>query len=59
MPLYEYRCESCGRAFEQLRRLSDNDRDVRCPDCDSKEIKRLLSSFATGGCGTGARGRFT
>lgn len=60
MPLYEYRCRRCGKIFEMLRRMQDADRELECPECRSEEIERLLSKFATGGCGTSAgAGRFT
>jgi putative FmdB family regulatory protein len=59
MPLYEYRCQTCGKSFEMLRRMSDADRDLQCPDCRSERIERLLSTFATGGCATPGSGRFT
>ena len=57
MPLYEYRCRECGKRFEMLRRMQDADRETECPDCQSEEIERLLSTFATGACGPA--GRFT
>jgi putative FmdB family regulatory protein len=57
MPMYEYRCNGCGRTFEQLRRMSEADRAGECPECRSEEVVRILSTFATGGCGPG--GRFT
>jgi putative FmdB family regulatory protein len=57
MPMYEYRCESCGRAFEQLRRMSEADSGLICPHCESAEVERQVSVFATSGCGPG--GRFT
>ena len=68
MPIYEYKCESCGGHHEQLRRMSEADDGVSCPKCDSGDVKRQLSSFATnsgsvtpapmtgGGCGMGACG---
>ena len=62
MPLYEYRCQSCGKTFEMLRRISDADRDLRCPDCLSEEVERLLSTFASKAqtaCGPSSSGRFT
>ena len=59
MPLYEYRCKACGRTFEQLRRMSEEDRGVACPECQSEEVQRQLSTFATGGCGSPGGGRFT
>jgi len=59
MPLYEYRCRTCGKTFEMLRRMKDADQDLKCPDCLSEEVERLLSTFATTGCGTSNSGRFT
>jgi putative FmdB family regulatory protein len=32
MPIYEYLCESCGRRFEKLQRLSDPP-CTKCPRC--------------------------
>ncbi|MGE5645472.1 MAG: FmdB family zinc ribbon protein [Acidobacteriota bacterium] len=45
MPLYEYRCGSCGHAFETLRRMEDADCGVACPKC-SGAVERQLSTFA-------------
>ena len=59
MPMYEYRCQTCGASFEQLRRMSDADRDLTCPSCESAQVERQLSTFAAGGCGSGGGGRFT
>ena len=52
MPLYDYVCYECGNTFEKLRRISDDDREVRCLECGSERIERMLSTFATGGCGS-------
>ena len=57
--MYEYRCRTCGKSFEQLRRMQDADRDLECPACRSAEVERLLSTFATGGCAPSGSGRFT
>lgn len=46
MPLYEYRCKSCGEVFERLRRMQEADDDLVCPACDSQQIERLLSAFS-------------
>jgi putative FmdB family regulatory protein len=51
MPLYEYKCKSCGKIFEKLE--SFNTESVRkCPECGSP-AKRLLSlgSFILKGSG--------
>jgi putative FmdB family regulatory protein len=47
MPIYEYKCDDCGRHYEQLRRMSDADAGLECPDCRSARVNRQLSSFAT------------
>lgn len=52
MPMYEYRCRKCGNRYEMLRKMQDADRDLECPACQSQEIERLLSTFASGGCST-------
>lgn len=48
MPIYEYRCPSCGR-FEQLQKVSDPPLQS-CPRCESKgekhSVERLVSSAA-------------
>ena len=59
MPMYEYRCKKCGERFEMLRRMSDADKDLVCPKCESEEVERMVSTFAStgGGCGpSGSRG---
>ncbi len=52
MPIYDYVCRACGKTFEMLRLVKDADRNLECPECHSDRIERLLSTFATGGCGT-------
>ena len=49
MPLYEFRCGSCGKTFEKLVRSSDKSVGVQCPECASTEVTKLFSAFATSG----------
>jgi putative FmdB family regulatory protein len=44
MPIYEYRCSSCGAEFEKLVRATDT---PECPSCHGQELKKKLSVFAT------------
>ncbi len=44
MPIYEYRCDECGREFEALVR---GERTPQCPGCASARLSRKLSVFAT------------
>ena len=42
MPLFDFECEDCGKHFEELRFDDDNDLPC-CPDCKSKNTRRLLT----------------
>jgi len=43
MPLYDFRCRSCGDEFERLVRKGET---VECPSCRGQDVERLLSTFA-------------
>jgi putative FmdB family regulatory protein len=43
MPIYEYRCKSCGHELEKLQRISDPALTV-CPACTQSELTRLVSA---------------
>ena len=40
MPIYEYRCENCGK-FEKLQKFTE-EALTNCPECDGK-VERLIS----------------
>jgi putative FmdB family regulatory protein len=49
MPIYEYRCNGCGEVFARLQSISTATEDsIPCPECESTETERLLSTFAAG-----------
>lgn len=42
MPVYSYRCDSCGIQFE--RQQSFHDAPLKtCPECRKKSVKRLIT----------------
>lgn len=47
MPLYEYACKGCNVQFETLVRNCREEESVACPQCDCREVKRVLSCFST------------
>jgi len=47
MPLFEYSCNDCGRAFERIVPRHDSQTD--CPHCASVNIEKQLSVFAVSG----------
>jgi putative FmdB family regulatory protein len=58
MPIYEYVCADCGKAFEKLMRFSDPNIDhPDCPECESDKTHKRLSTFASfGSAGSNASG---
>ena len=68
MPIYEYRCQSCGHQMEALQKMSD-DALLECPECGEPQLTKLMSAggshqfkeksagpacgAAAGACGTG------
>jgi len=51
MPIYEYRCEKCGKEFEEWQRFSDPAIDV-CGDCGGKATRLISqSTFVLKGSG--------
>ena len=42
MPVYTYRCESCGIQFERQQSFSDAPLQV-CPECRKKSLKKVIS----------------
>jgi putative FmdB family regulatory protein len=49
MPIYEYKCMKCKKDFEYL--VFGSEKDVTCPGCNSKKVKRKMSacSFKSNG----------
>ena len=48
MPIYEYRCEECGKRSSTLL-SSYSSPDPACPHCGKPALRRLVSTFATTG----------
>jgi putative FmdB family regulatory protein len=47
MPIYEYMCPTCQGRFQKLVRGFDDPPGLACPRCNSLEVKRAVSRFAT------------
>jgi len=47
MPIYEYKCEDCGKEFEKL--VSSQSTEVVCEKCGSGNVRKLLSLFGMSG----------
>lgn len=56
MPIYEFKCLKCEEFIELLLMNKDEEIELKCPKCASKDLERVLSStnFSMGiGSGTG------
>jgi putative FmdB family regulatory protein len=42
MPVYTYRCESCGVQFERHQSFTDAPLRI-CPECRKKTLKKVIS----------------
>ena len=47
MPIYEYRCSNCKKKVEIFILRMQDATDLVCPGCGGKEMKRLISRFAS------------
>jgi len=46
MPIYEYRCEGCGRAVSVITLKASDRGEGVCSHCGSTDLKRMVSRFA-------------
>ena len=41
MPTYQYECQACGHAFEELQGMTDA-KLTKCPKCHKNKLARLI-----------------
>ena len=44
MPIYEYRCRSCGKVSEIFQGVGEKDDLLQCSYCNSTELEKILST---------------
>ena len=44
MPIYDYKCASCGTTYDVFHKVREVIEDVVCPSCESPDHVRLLSA---------------
>jgi putative FmdB family regulatory protein len=54
MPIYEFVCLDCSQAFEKLVLTSGKVVEVTCPTCQSQNVTKKISTFASRLAGGGS-----
>lgn len=47
MPIFEFQCSECGHPFEELVFGASAITQVSCPECESDNVKKKISTFAS------------
>lgn len=47
MPVYEYRCEKCGRKFDVVASIAEKESGLNpvCPQCGSRRAQQVFGRF--------------
>lgn len=45
MPVFEFRCQDCGKRFSALIGMVAEPDDTKCPHCGSQATSKLVSRF--------------
>jgi len=53
MPIYEFKCNSCGHVFDDLVPMNTDGQNLTCKACGHVGAKRLVSAFAAHGLENG------
>ncbi len=50
MPLYEYYCEKCQHAFDEILTVSNRNEPTKqpCPECGAEEVRKGVSETTMG-----------
>lgn len=54
MPVFDYSCSECGKTYDVYHKVREVVEDVVCPQCGSKEHKKLFSMAAVSMGGSSA-----
>jgi putative FmdB family regulatory protein len=54
MPIFEFLCQECGTPFEELVFSASAVGEVSCPNCESTQVTKQISIFASKVAGSGS-----
>lgn len=44
MPVYDYKCNECDSKYDIFHKSKENQEDIICPKCGSKNASKLMSA---------------
>lgn len=44
MPIYDFKCQQCGKVSEFLLSSTSDSKEPTCPSCGSQNLERLISA---------------
>jgi putative FmdB family regulatory protein len=53
MPIYEYKCEQCGKVNEFLILKEGDEDNLKCLSCENADLKKIMSAHSTSPSGGG------
>ncbi len=53
---YDYMCNNCEHKYERTNSMADMNNSGRCPECTSKNTKKIMSTPRFKTCGGGHHG---
>lgn len=45
MPVFSFKCKSCGNEFTKLIRSEEKDK-LKCPSCDGQDLQQVFRPFS-------------
>jgi len=51
--LYDYKCNKCDNEYTKNNTIEHRNKSGRCPECTSKDTKKIMSHSKFRTCGTG------
>ena len=55
MPIYEFICQECRNTVELLALKKGDLLELKCPECDSENLERVLSKVSVNASSPGGR----
>ncbi len=48
MPVYEYKCGTCGETFDVVASFAEREARAVCPACGGRDVEQCFGTFTSG-----------